>query len=33
MHTWDEAFFWSLMEPPTDLNITQLAGIIMEATL
>ena len=33
MHTWDEAFFWSLKEAPADLNITQLAGIIMEATL
>jgi predicted AlkP superfamily phosphohydrolase/phosphomutase len=33
MHTWDEAFFWSLKETPPDLNITQLAGIIMEAAL
>ena len=33
MHTWDEAFFWSAKEAPADLNITQLAGIIMEATL
>ena len=33
MHTWDEAFFWSAKEAPSDLDITQLAGIIMEATL
>jgi predicted AlkP superfamily phosphohydrolase/phosphomutase len=32
MHTWDEAFFWSLRQAPADLNISQLAGIIMEAT-
>ena len=32
MHTWDEAFFWSAKEAPADLNITQLASIIMEAT-
>jgi predicted AlkP superfamily phosphohydrolase/phosphomutase len=33
MHTWDEAFFWSVKEAPSDLNITQLAGIIMEAAI
>lgn len=33
MHTWDEAFFWSLKEAPEDLDITQLAGIIMEAAV
>ncbi len=33
MHTWDEAFFWSAKEAPADLNITQLAKIIMEATV
>ena len=33
MHTWDEAFFWSAKEAPADLNITQLANIIMEATV
>jgi len=33
MHTWDEAFFWSAKEAPADLNISQLAGIIMEATV
>jgi len=39
MHTWDDAFFWSLDTPPagsppdggSELEITQLAGIIMEA--
>jgi len=38
MHTWDDAFFWSLDAPPagsppdggSELEITQLAGIIME---
>jgi predicted AlkP superfamily phosphohydrolase/phosphomutase len=33
MHTWDEAFFWSAKEAPADLNITQLANLIMEATV
>ncbi len=29
MHTWDDAFFWSLTEQQTDLTIADLAGIIM----
>ena len=33
MHTWDDAFFWSKDEAPSDLDITQLAGIIEKATL
>jgi len=28
MHTWDDAFFWSLDPPGDDLNITQLAEIV-----
>jgi len=39
MHTWDDAFFWSLEAPPagsppdggSEIEITQLAGIIMDA--
>ena len=33
MHTWDDAFFWSPEEPPADLDITKLAGIIEKATI
>jgi len=33
MHTWDDAFFWSPEEPPADLDITKLAGIIEKAAL
>jgi predicted AlkP superfamily phosphohydrolase/phosphomutase len=32
MHTWDDAFFWSLQAPPADMEITKAAGLI-EATL
>ena len=32
MHTWDDAFFWSLDEPPAEMEITKAAGLI-EATL
>lgn len=28
MHTWDDAFFWSLVKPPADLNITDLEELI-----
>ncbi len=30
MHTWDDAFFWSKDATPEDLNITDLAGIILK---
>jgi len=33
MHNWDEAFFWSADPAPEDLNIVDLAGMIMKATL
>jgi predicted AlkP superfamily phosphohydrolase/phosphomutase len=32
MHTWDDAFFWSIEEPPDDIDITKLAPVI-ERTL
>lgn len=32
MHTWDDAFFWSLHEQHPDLDITDLAGIILRDT-
>jgi predicted AlkP superfamily phosphohydrolase/phosphomutase len=30
MHTWDDAFFWSSQQPPQNLNITDLAPIILQ---
>ncbi len=30
MHTWDDAFFWSAQELPEDLNITDVAEIILQ---
>jgi predicted AlkP superfamily phosphohydrolase/phosphomutase len=33
MHTWDDAFFWSLRGAPDDLHITQLAEIVTTAVL
>jgi predicted AlkP superfamily phosphohydrolase/phosphomutase len=30
MHTWDDAFFWSIKETPGELEISNLAGLIME---
>ena len=30
MHTWDDAFFWSREKPKDDLNITDLAEIILK---
>ena len=30
MHTWDDAFLWSAEEPPEDLNITDVAQIILQ---
>ncbi len=33
MHTWDDAFFWSKAKAPSDLDITQLAGIIETAAV
>jgi predicted AlkP superfamily phosphohydrolase/phosphomutase len=30
MHTWDDAFFWSAQEPPENLNITDVADIILQ---
>jgi predicted AlkP superfamily phosphohydrolase/phosphomutase len=30
MHTWDDAFFWSSQKPPENLNITDLAHIILQ---
>lgn len=32
MHTWDDAFFWSLEKPPGEMEITKAAGLI-EATV
>jgi predicted AlkP superfamily phosphohydrolase/phosphomutase len=29
MHTWDDAFFWSAEEPKENLNITDVAEIIL----
>ncbi len=33
MHTWDDAFFWSKDAPDGEVEITQLAGKILDATL
>ena len=33
MHTWDDAFFWSNDKPDGEVEITQLAGKILEAAL
>ncbi len=33
MHTWDDAFFWSLGEAREDLDITALAEIIIDAAM
>ncbi|RJP17690.1 MAG: hypothetical protein C4520_15885 [Candidatus Abyssobacteria bacterium SURF_5] len=30
MHTWDDAFFFSPQQPPQNLNITDIAGIILQ---
>ncbi len=30
MHTWDDAFLWSAHKPPENLNITDVAGMILE---
>jgi len=30
MHTWDDAFLWSAQAPPEDLNITDVAEIILQ---
>jgi predicted AlkP superfamily phosphohydrolase/phosphomutase len=30
MHTWDDAFFWSSQQPPQNLNITNIADIILQ---
>ncbi len=30
MHTWDDAFLWSAQKPPENLNITDVAQLILE---